>query len=595
MILPLGTGPIAVPAYGPAGAAPAPLATGVATLPLRVSVIAPDLLDGSVTVTDGAAGAAVWGVRVDIAGVDVSNDVVGEVLVDAEEDAARVADFDLALAPATEVLPASWIGRSVRIYLTDGNGGNAMLLFSGVVDLPSLKLSERRLGLRCTDNRQGVIAGLSRAQIDALLPGSRYSPAVFDGGASALGYANDRLSTLTASLDVSPFGSLRLTSWLAKTTPDLSFDDDQVLDGSPAFDIAERAGMTNLVEIDFGYRFPRIKAEGYVIDYDYLALASTSFVYWVRDGNTFLQRAAVLAAIAATGGTVVSMSWIALPTTAQVIPGIGGAPAGAWLPNALTDVQFCLGFSAVVSFDYAQQTEETHEITVSFQASIDRIGTVRSTMSGALEGVYDDPVAVEQNILLYRGKVTSIPPKNLAPVVVGLTNSVNGTLTADTNRAAADAAMETLIASASRLIHASHRQHTVSAAVPCNPVLDVDKTVAIDAGGVLARGKVRRVRHRLDAEAGTAVSEFDLAICTIAGVGVTHDADAVTAPAGTAAGTSNTLAAPTVVWNGLAGGDNIITITFPGVEEAERAKAAHTIVSGYQAGIVEDVFSVVTP
>lgn len=587
----------------------APAATGVATLPLRVivgktgtttvalrvSVVDVDILSGVETVSDGGSAAADWGVRVEIDGVDVSSDVVGEVVVDAEEGAARIADLALAMAPGAAILPATWIGRSVRVYLTDGAGGNAMPLFGGIVDLPTVQLTERRLALRCTDNRQGVIAAMTRAEIAALLPGTRHSPVVFDDGAGSLPYANDRLSTLPVALDLSPLGGLRVTPWLARALPDLSFDSDQVIDGSLSFDLAERSGMTNLVEIDFGYRFPRIKSEGYQIDYDYLALNSTSFVYWVRDGNTFLQRAAVEAAIEAAGGAIVSVTWIALPTTAQVIPGIGGAPAGAWLPNELTDGQFCLGFSAVVSFDYAQQIEETHRITVACAGSIAQVGAVRSTMSGALEGVYDDPVAVEQNILLYRGKVTTIPPKNLAPVVVGLTNSVNGTLTTDTNRAAADAAMETLIAVAGTQIVASHRQHTVRAVVPCNPVLDVDKTVAIDAGGVLAKGKARRVVHRLDADAGTALSDFSLAISSIAGVGLTHPGDTVSAPAGTTAGTTNVLAAPVVTWDGTMGGTNVITVEFPGVEETERAKAAHTIASSFAAAIVEDVFEVSMP
>ncbi len=606
MMLALAGLPIATGAEPLAGA---PAATGVATLPLRVvvgktgatslplrvSVVDADIASGLETVADGGMVAAYWGVRVEIGGADVSADVVGEIVVEAEENAARIADLSLTLAAGTPIMPATWVGRSVWIYLTDGAGGNAMPLFFGVVDLPKVELTERRLALRCTDNRQGVIGGMTRAEITALLPGTRHSPVVFDDGAGALAYANDRLSTLPVALDLSPTGALRVTPWAARTLPDLSFDFDQVLDGSLSVDVAERSALTNLVEIDFGYRFPRIKSEGYQIDYDYLALNATSFVYWVRDGNTFLQRAAVEAAIEAAGGTIVSVSWIALPTTAQVIPGTGGDPAGAWLPNELTDVQFCLGFSAVVSFDYAQQTEETHQIAVACAGSIAAVGAVRSTMSGALEGVYDDPTAVEQNILLYRGKVTTIPPKNLAPVVVGLTNSVTGTLTADTNRAAAEAAMETLIDIAGTEIFASHRRNTVSASVPCNPVLDVNKTVAIDAAGVLAKGKARRVVHRLDHAAGTAISAVDLAISSIAGVGFPHTGDTVAAPAGTSAGTSNTLGAPTVTWDGTVGGTNVITVTFPGVEEAERAKAAHTIASSFAAAIIEDVFEVTSP
>jgi hypothetical protein len=216
-------------------------------------------------------------------------------------------------------------------------------------------------------------------------------------------------------------------------------------------------------------------------------------------------------------------------------------------------------------------------------------------MSGALVGEYDDPVAVEQNILLYRGKVTTIPPKNLAPVVVGLTNSVNGTLTIDTDRTAANAAMETLIAIAGTKIFGSHRRHTVSAGVPCAPVVDVDKTIAINAGGVLAKGKTRRVVHRLDAEAGTAITTFEMAICSVAGVGVTHAGDSVVAPVGTSAGTTNTLAAPVVTWDGVLGHDNTITIEFPGVEATERDKATRVIDTAFASAIVEDVFEVTMP
>jgi hypothetical protein len=591
---PLGTWPLGA-GSGFAGA-PAELPpSGKAVLPIRVSVVPAAVASGSATVADGGARAAVWGALVEVGGVDVSDLVVGEIVIEGEESAARVADFSMHLVPGTVVSPAEWTGKAVRVSLVDMASGvpaSPMLLFSGVIDLPDISPSSGLLALRCTDNRQGVIGGMTKAQIDALLVNSRWSSAVFSAGASPWVYANDRISTIPAALDLAPNGALRLTPWMAKETADLSFDADQIIDESISVDFAERGALTNLVNVNFGYRFPRVKAEGYAVSYDYLALNATSFVYWVRDNNMFLQRAAVESAISQAGGSIVSITYIPLPTTAQIIPGTGGEPAGAWLPNPSTDPLSCLGFSAVVSFDYAQTIEETHKIVVSNARSIDAVGVVRSEMSGALEGVYDDATAVEQNILLYREKVTTIPPKNLAAVIEGVTNAVNCSLTADSDRAAANAAMACLIAVAGTEIYASHRQHMVQATVPCNPVLDVDKTVAVSAGGVSAKGKVKRVRHRLSPDEGSAISEFSLAICSVAGVGITHAADAVTAPAGTSAGPTNTLAAPTVAWNGMAGGDNVITITFPGVEEAERAKAAHTISTAYAAPLYEDLLEV---
>lgn len=566
---------------------------GAAQLPVRVSVVVPAISEGGSTVADAGTLGAVWGAVVRIDGADVTSSVVGEIVVEAEEGAARIADLTLHIASGTTIAVTSWIGRAVSILIADMISGtplNALPLFNGVVDLPTIMPRSGLLSLRCTDNRQSVISGLTKAQIDALIPDGRYSSAVFDPGVGSLMYANDRLSTVPAALDLSPTGALRLTQWAAKPVADLSFDDSQVLDESMAVDIAERSQMINRVDLTFGYRFPRVKAEGYEVNYNFLELNHMGFGDWVKAGNSFIQRAAVVAALENSGGSVVSITYIPLPTKAQKIPGTDGF----WLPSPATDGQLCLGFSAAVSFDYAQTTKEEHQITVYNAASIAALGTVATTMTGALEGVYDDTVAVEQSILLYRQHVTQIPPKNLAPVVVGFTNSANTTLTADSDRAAANAAMEALIAIADVKIAEAHRQHRVSFDLPCSPVIDVDKTVSVVADGVTAKGKVRRVKHRLDTDSGLAVSSVELAICSLTGTGLTHAGDATVAPAGTEEGTSNELDAPIVTWNGLYLQDNVLTVVFPGVVEAERQNAQTIIETMHAAPLVEDILEIET-
>lgn len=565
---------------------------GTAAAALRVSVIAAAVLAGTAPVSDGGALAAAWGVTVELDGIDVSASVVGEVSVEAEEGAARVAEFALHQPAGTVIAPAEWVGRAVRIAFCGLDAGgqpvNPLLLFTGIVNLPTVRPQSGTIALSCTDDLQNVVAGLSAAQIEALLAGSRWSPAVFAKGAPPWTLAQDRLSTLPSALDLSPAGQLRVTPWAALETPHLTVGADSALDESITVDVAERSGMVNQVTIAFAYRFPRLKAEGYLVSYDFLELNQTSWGQWVKDGGAAVFRSAVEDAIRAAGGTIETVTWIPLPTQPVSIPGTDGF----WLPNPATDPLLCLGFEAVVSFDYAQTTEEQHTLTVANAASIAAIGLVRETMSGALEGVYDDTVAVEQHVIAYKRELTTIPPKNMAAVVVGLTNSTNATLTADGDRAAANAAMECLIAVAMTRIRAAHRAHAVSAAVPCNPVIDVDKTVRVTAGGVTAKGKVRRVRHTLDVDAGRAVSEFTLALSAIAGVGVTHPSDTVTAPDGSDDGTTTALTAPVVTWNGQLGGDQNITIAFPGVAEAERAKAAPTFTADYRAAITEDVFEV---
>lgn len=546
------------------------------------------------TPADGGIVAAVWGVQVLVGAVDVTADIVGELTVEAEEGAARIADLVLQPGAGATVDVPSWTGKPVVISFTDMSTGvptGAVVLFSGIVDLPTIDLRTRCLNLRCTDDLQGVLAGLSKAAIDTLV-GGRWSPAVFNAAADAYTYAQDRLSTVPACLDLDLTRTPRLTPWAAKPTADLSFTADHILENSLVPQFAERVGLINQVDLSFGYRFPRQKSEGYQVNYDYLALHITSFPYWVRDGNPFLSRDAVRSAIQSAGGSIVSETWTALPTTGQVIPGTGGAPAGFWIPNPATDPLFCLGFSIVASFDYGQDIEETYSITVNNPASIAEVGVVRESMSGSLQGQYNDPVAVETNVLLYKNKISAIPPKDLAAVVVGLTNSADVTLTTDSNRTAAEAAIEVLVDVAKVRIFAASRRSSVAGSLPLNPALDVDKTVAINADGVLAKGKVRRVLHRMAPQSGRAVSDFELAICSVAGVGISHPDDATTAPAGSTAGTTSTLSAPSVTWNGLAGQDQVITITFPGVAAVERNKSNVAISQTFRAEIAEDVFTI---
>ena len=532
--------------------------------------------------TSGAAGSAgIWTIIVTIAGVDVTARIVGDIRIDAEEDSARVAD--LTIAPAsTSFAVAAWVGKSITIDIAamhTGSPTSVERLFTGIIDTPVLDLAGRRIGLRCTDDLQGVVEAMSTAEIDAAIPGGYYSPAIFDPAARGWSRAQDRLSTVPASLDLTPAGVLRLTDWEAKTTPDLAFTDDHLLDGSPAISIAGAHQLVNVVDVDFGYRFPRVKAECFSVGYSYVN--ETTIADFAAALSWFLQRSAVVAAIESAGATVESIAYTPLPSS-----GIG-----SWIPSVY-DGELCMGFTATCSFDYGQTVEERHAITVSAPNSVSSVGTRRDRLSGALEGVYPPVVAAETSALLYKNKVSGIPPQDRATPVVDQTTAADVTLTADSDRTAAGAAMQTLIAIAKTKIWASHRHNAVSAAVPLNPDVDVDKTISISVTGLAAKGKCRSVSHRLSPDSGEAVSEFEIAICSVAGTGVTHPETPTAAPSGSTPASSALTDPATVDFNYLVDEDHVITVTFPAVASAQRNLAVVPIASSFSAPIVEDVFTV---
>ncbi len=534
----------------------------------------------SATGSIGAGG--VWGVIVTLGGVDSTARIVGDITIEGEEGSARIADLVYQSQPGDVFEVADWTGLAVTVDIADmatGSASNIRRLFTGVVDTPALDLVQRTISLSCTDGLQTTIEAMTVAAIDAAIPSGYASPVIFDPAARGWSRAQDRLSTVAASLEMTPAGVLRLTNWAPKATADLVFTEDHVLDESVGVELASRSSLINRVDIDFGYRFPRVKAEGHPVSFSYVN--ETNFATYVAANNWFLQRAAVESAIESAGGTIETISYTPLPN----------APIGSWVPGPY-DSELCMGFEAMVSFDYGQTIDEEHTIIVNTPESIAVAGTLSDRLSGALEGQYPPMIAVETAALLWKNDISGVPPQDTATPVAGFTTSANVTLTADTNRTAANAAMQSLIAVAKVKIHAAHRLNTVSAAIPLNPDADVDKTIEIDVPSVHARGKCRAITHRLSPEAGTATTELQIAICAIAGTGIVHDDTANTAPAASTPATTPIITTPTVVFNGGAAQDHTITITFPAVEDEERDRAVVPLTATYHAAITEDLFEI---
>lgn len=532
--------------------------------------------------TSSGSDAAVWSAVVTIAAVDVSARIVGDIRVEASEGAARIAELTIRPAPGTGFAIADWSGKTLTIDVVDMSTGvatNSRRLFTGIIDTPTLDLDMRTINLMATDNLQNQLEALSAASIDTLVPGGYHSPVIFDPAARGWSRAQDRLATVPASLDLSPQNTFRLSDWAPRASPNILFTDDHILDGSLQTAQSSRHQLVNRVDIDFAYRFPRVKAEGYEIEDSYVTLGSISA--HAQAGNWWLTRAAVESAIGASGGAIVSISYTDLPTFA----------VGSWTPGP-SDYLLCMGYTALVSFEYTQTIEEQHAITVSAPNSIAAVGTLRDRLTGALEGEYPPVEAVEHSMLLYAKSLSSIPPKNRASVLAGHTTSADVTLTQDTNRDAADAAMETLIAIAKTRIWASHRRNTVSADVALNPDVDLPQTIEIDCSRLQARGKCQSVTHTLSPQSGEAITRFTLAICSVAGTGISHPETPTAAPAGSTPATTALSEYPTSDFNYGAAEDHILTVTFPEVAAIERDKRDIPITSSYSAPITEDVFTV---
>lgn len=269
------------------------------------------------TGTGSTSATGIWTVIVTINAVDVTSKIIGDINIEAEEGAARVADITLRPGVGDVFTIAAWVGKSVTIDIADfstGSPTSISRLFTGLVDTPSLNLDARTIGLSCTDNLQNVLEAMSNAAIDSAIPSGYASPVIFDPAARGWARAQDRLSTVPKAMDLTPSGVIRLTDWAPKTTADLEFTTNHVLENSIAVTMASRSQLTNQVDIDFGYRFPRVKAEGHPVSFSYVN--ETNLADYVSGGGWFLQRSAVEAAIKSAGGTIMVIAYTPLPGTA---------------------------------------------------------------------------------------------------------------------------------------------------------------------------------------------------------------------------------------------------------------------------------------
>jgi hypothetical protein len=579
----------------------------VGPVELSLSLVIPAKEDepggGGVLPPPGLDGPSVaWRPIVTLDDADVSEIVIGEIEIRAQEGAARVARFALLFAPGTALSLSTWTGRTVTIdYAAFISGAIAeqRRLFTGIIDTPEFDAATGLIEVLATDDLQGELDAMTAAQIDALAEG-RWSAVVFDA-ARSVGFqrAADRMSARAASLDLDVWRAPRVTPWFG--TPQKTFTDDDIEDESLTVGYAARESLINRVTITFDYRAPLVKARSYGVSFDSVSHAAgkygqgngiqyATWASYIMSGHWVLTRQAVENAISSAGAEIAQMVWTPVPEPYNE-PGTDWN----WGYDPGTDQYLCRGFQAWVTFNSGGEMEETHVITVEAPNSIAQAGALTAALSGSLEGAYPEQTQVETQMAVHGALgIKCLPPKDYAPVTQGKLTMARGTLTPETDRGAANAAMMTLIDIARARIAEAHRQNEATATVILDPEVDTALLARIDTPRVKATGKVKSLTHRMDADSGRAVTTFTLAISSIGGVGMTHPETPTTAPAAASLGDKPLSGLPVVNFNSAETEDHVFSIEFPGMADADRNAMKRAIPTTIQAGLHEDEFTVTT-
>ncbi len=438
----------------------------------------------------------VWALRLMVAGSDVTAQLTGTITVDREEGAAGIAGFDLLIAPGVPVVPTDWIGRTViLVYISTSSGETTETRrFTGQISGPTWNPITRLLHCECSDQLQYRGEAMSIAAIDALVGGywsaDLYEPTT---GRSHWDYALERMSTRAASLDCSPTGALRVTSWYARR-PDFVFGPGTTLYQSVEVELAELGSITNRVEIEVSYRYPRLQQliESYSWSHPHAQGAVGGFCGWRVWSTELPDTSMIEGAVTGAGLTMIGrVGGFQLPLSMS-------DPCGDGSPWVNTVEGLWLSATASGGRRWSQTVTESYTLTLTTAEgeNPDTRRVSRDSASFEIESARSDD---------WEGSLVTDPAAE------------PGDLSDEARRVAA---LRCLLHRGQTDIVAAHRGTTVSWAVPASLALGIDltHTLSLDDQGARATGKCRRIHDSFDLASGEAVTTLSIAVMRGGGI-----------------------------------------------------------------------------
>lgn len=432
-----------------------------------------------------------WRLRVMVGDVDMSARLTGGVTIDRERSAAGVANFVLQLAPGP-VLPSEWIGRTVQVYYLSVAQGvtTETLRYSGRVVKTEWSSQLRQLACQCGDQLQQRVEALELAHIDALTYEAYWSPDVFEpvAGRSRWDYAQERLSTITASLDSAPDGTLRVSSWYA-AAPDFEFGANTTIYDSLSVSYADLTSLTNTVEIEADCRFSRLRQANVSYSWEHPEAGGFSglqgFCLWRHNSAETPTVEMVVSATESSGQTVLDgAAYNRLPPS-----GVYCDPPSSWQNNY---PDLLLGAAWTAARRWVQTVTEQYRLTVVAEASVAAAGAVIARDRMSLEAESDRVEAWESE-----------------PITDGISSHED---VRDEPRR--QSAITCLLHQAATTIISAHTATQVSWEVPTSLVMAVDlpHTLKLDDQGVKALGRCSRIMDSFDLLAGTAITSLSMTV-----------------------------------------------------------------------------------
>lgn len=472
-------------------------AGAAADLPLSLVVIDDAYLGG----LDGAGGwpsapSGRWRPIVTLEGDDISDRVTGEIVVQHADSEARTANF--VFRPASVIQPMAIIGRRVRIWFaqrgTSGEPQAAQLIFTGVIERPSVNIQSGQVSCDCHDQMQEVFANTPRAWIDANV-GGRWRAEVSGEAGDSWEYLQARLASVGRSAALDAQQQPRVLPWAGSDLRAETVKEADILDNTLIVDLPSRDELRTRIRCRLDYRFERLRGRGAVASYH------QSPAFFINGGQPLLWMTTAMVNSAVEGLRDWDIQSVQienpLPATYPLGPGeFDGfytiAPAQA--------VDLAIGFEVRVATRWTQTLTESYTVDLVLPELESQVGPISEEIGATME--------VPFNVREW-GDDPSVEPVLNVPLQGDVIQAWKPPGSQNTDR---DEVLRTLLDQAWVRLWSASRSGRVRFAIPLRPNLWLDNLVTVDTARLQARGKVVELEHRMDTESGEAITSAVLAV-----------------------------------------------------------------------------------
>ena len=472
--------------------------------------------------------------KVVLDGTDISENVTGLIRVEAEEGAARIAEFVYDPDPSTLNI-TDLVAVPLLIYAGEGAnaaGANAAqrLVFQGIVDVPDYDPVTQLIKINATDNLQGRFNSLTREKIETEI-GGYWSVHLFSEDSQGWDYMQERMSTQNYSYDLDVGLSGVKSPWGIMGGASFTYTEDDVYDESLSFSFASIRDIINEVKIGIDFRFQRLRAREEYVRWMYTQAWCDYLVQpWDLPTKDMLK-----SAVESTGWALRDISYTDTPSPGWYQCSAWDAPR-FWSPapygtSEADATKYALGFAAHIQKRWAQTVTEKYEIRVVSNSSIAQFGASTEHIEIGVEAEQDISAWEQGDEFL---SISSMP-LSISSGQVAATESGDDILDADEatvagGRSEMENAQLTAIHKAKALIKDSHRNNYVTFSVPVEPSIERHHLISLGTSGVTAQGKVHSFIHSIDMSEGYAYTEITLSLSKIQATGVDSNITVVPSP-----------------------------------------------------------------